>query len=241
MLAFGGTANQGWRSELGTKAHQHKFRGLLFGTASAGATTLRGLARVRQDAGHPELLFVLAALDGDDVISWQGPPAGLQPLLQKGLGVLSLPMARGLLQGTAEEAQNHCPGGRETGIQEDGTKHGLQGIFQNGIPAMGASAGLARAEPQVIAQFDVAGEPRQGFFLDQGGPGTTQVPLVGTRETLPNRLSDYEAQQGISQKFEALVTDTGGAAMGQGLLEQLGMDEVMPEGSGQATEIPNHA
>ena len=149
---------------------QHEFRRLLFGAAAAGALPWVVWPSSGRTGMTRSCSCWLPPMSG---FHREGRGRGLQALLKPGLGILDRLVRLG--QGLTKQLQVSL-GGLESGIHKNGAEDRLQGILQDGVPAVGASTGFASAQAEIVAKLKAAGQSGQGLLLDQGGAGTAQVP-----------------------------------------------------------------
>ena len=155
--------------------------------------------------------------------------AALQPFLQPGLGILFQLADLQPVQLRLQPGQHRGAAGVQAGIQVDGGDHRLQGVGQDRITAVAARLHLARAELEHGPDIEPAGDPGQGGFAYQFGPGPGQRALVGARPALEQHLGHHQPQQGVAEELQPLVVRRPGAAMGQRPGQQARVGKAMAE------------
>ena len=67
----------------------------------------------------------------------------------------------------------------------------------------------------------------QGFLLDQVGADTRQIALIELGQTLVQQIGHRQIEHRVAQKLQSLIVIGTKTAMGQRLIEQIGIGKNM--------------
>ncbi len=90
------------------------------------------------------------------------------------------------------------------------------------------------AQTQAFAELKLARQHGQGFPFDHLGAQTAQLPFPCLRKLLVKRLTDDEVEDGVAQKFQALVIAGTVTAMGQCQVKLGGVTKLVTQAGLQA-------
>ena len=144
----------------------------------------------------------------------------LKELLQARLGVFAYAVRIDAVEERLIQVQHNRTRCLKIAVLVDRTKHGLQGIGENGIAVKATALEFATAEFKVIAEIQVAGKLRQGLTPHQCRTQACQIALVELRESVVECVGDHKAQDAVAQKFKTFVILVAVTAVSQGAREQ---------------------
>ena len=198
-----------------------------------------GRCRCRR-AGRPTRTWAV------NVFMWSGPSSSMTysgtpevvlggELLERGLPVQAGAERGGGLDQRVEEPVHDLGGHLDAAAEVDGADHGLDGVGEDRRLVAAAGGLLAAAELDVLAEPDAAADLGQRAGVDDRGAQLGQPALgeVGVGEV--EGLGDDDAEHGVTEELQPLVGRqptvlVGVRAVGQGALEQLGVQDGFPEG-----------
>ena len=124
----------------------------------------------------------------------------------------------------------------ESAVQEHCRQHCFHGIGQDGGTTAAAAGILALAQLQVASQIPLLGHQHQTALADQVGTDAGQVAFGQVGEGAVEVVGHDHAQHGVAQKFQAFVAAdaaqvvlVGVGAVGQGMIQQLGILELVSQ------------
>jgi hypothetical protein len=144
-----------------------------------------------------------ADLDEPVVRALPGPP--LRELLEPALWVLQECGSDVGLDLGCGEAGQPGPHGSPALVEKDGSRESLEGGGQERRACPPSTLYLAFAEEQVLAEVDAPGQLRQAAGAHDRRAARGQDPLVVVRVAAVQGLRHHEADDCISQEFQALV------------------------------------
>jgi hypothetical protein len=199
------------------------------GGAARAAGAADGVRQRRHPAFDLELPHAGLFLFADQMVLRALQGAALQPFLQTGFRILERLARLQLRQRRAQQVQHPLAADLDAGVQIDGADQGLEGVGQDGGPAMTAGLALAGAQFQEFAQTQPVGGHGQRLAADHARAQARELALGGLRETLRERLGNHESEQGITQELQALVVLTPRTAVGQGAAQQARVGETVAQ------------
>ena len=115
-----------------------------------------------------------------------------------------------------------------------GADDGLDGVGEDRGLVAAAGGLLAAAELDVLAEADLAADVGQGAGVDDRRAQLGQPALGEVRVGEVERLGDDDPEHGVPEELQALVGGettvlVGVRAVGQGALQQLGVQDRIPE------------
>ena len=145
---------------------------------------------------------------------------------------------RGRLDQRVEEQVDDLGGALEAAGEVDRPDHGLDRVGEDRGLLAATGGVLAAAELDVVAEPDGAADPGQGAGVDDRRAQLGQVALGQVGVGAVERLGDDDAEHRVAEELQALVGRqaavlVGVGAVGQGALEQLGVERGIAE---RATE-----
>ena len=130
----------------------------------------------------------------------------------------------------------------EAAAEVDRADHRLDGVGQDRGLVAAAGGLLAAAELDVLAEPDLAGDVGEGAGVDHRGAQLGQPALGQVGVGAVERLGDDDAEHGVAEELQPLVGRqaavlVGERAVRQGALEQLGVQDGIPERCAQLVVV----
>jgi hypothetical protein len=176
---------------------------------------------------------VVRALVGDDVLGdTEAPLRG--ELLERRLPVQPRAERGGGVDERVEEAVDERRGGLDAAGEVDGADDGLDGVGDDRGLLATAGGLLATTELDVVAEPDRPADLGERAGVDDGGAQLRQPTLGEVGVLQVQRLGDDDAEDRVTEELEALVRRqatvlVGVRAMGESPLEELGVQDRIPE------------
>src|ERR1700690_2383997 len=169
-----------------------------------------------------EDLLVRGSAQIDDAIDRRGPATSLHPFLERALWI-EHPQRLGLAQQIPDHLADQRPRPGQPTCFVDRRDEGLGGVGQH-VRLLAFTAQLgAPSKRDARAEVDAPRPRRKRRSVDQRAAHARQLSFIGVGVRRGEHFTDAEAQDRISQKFEALVVWDAGlvgeARVGQRLLE----------------------
>lgn len=142
-------------------------------------------------------------------------PAGLDKVLEARLGIDAGPFAAKLAELGPDQAENQRLCGSISLRAVDGADHRLHGAGEVSLPGAAARDFFATAKDEVWAETQAYGGRGERGSADNVGSHSGQLTFTGVWVELKELVGDNETEDGVPEKFEALV---GGRAF-TGLVE----------------------
>jgi hypothetical protein len=111
----------------------------------------------------------------------------------------------GLVDQRVEQAVHQAGGSVQALVDVDGTEDRLEGVGQDRglVPAAGGL--LAAAEPDVVAQGEVAAHIGEGPHVDDRGAQLGQLPLRQLGVATEQRVGHDQAEHRVAEELQPLV------------------------------------
>ena len=141
---------------------------------------------------------MFASIDGDHIIGRQRTPAALQELLQSRLGILGYGVRARVFQASTEQAQHQLPRICLACIEQHCTDKRLNGVGQDGFPAVTATLHFPGTQAKIGPKLQSAGDLREGLAANEGR--SEQRERVFLRIAMPTveLVSDDVTEKGVT-------------------------------------------
>src|SRR5581483_12161408 len=191
------------RGALGPQLQVALVRGLLLGLL-LGVADPPSVRPAREEDRRGELLLVIRPALADPVLG-ERVQILRRELLKERLVVASHALLDVGDHEGAEQALDQPPGHVETEIEVDRAEHRLEGVSQDAGLVAPPGHLLSPAEPDVLAEVQVARDVGQRVHVHDGGPELGELALGHLRELAVREVGHHEPEDGIPQELEPLV------------------------------------